>query len=278
MTRFLVEGSVDAGGFRPSVSCRPSTSRTDPPRELIDPDRKNMPTPDGPRRPDFPSTRWSRILAPDGERDLELLARDYHRPIRAWFAARLRLAEVDAEDLAQEAFTWLLQSRLLDRADPARGRFRAFLKTALANFATDRRRRENADRRGGGRVHEPIDPERDPVDPRGITPDQALDAAWRRELLERARDRLQEELEQAGRRTYFQVFRDYFLAEDDDVDYRALADRHGVSRTDVSNWLDYSKRRYRAILHALVRDTVRDDDELQDELRWLFGPRRESTP
>lgn len=219
----------------------------------------------------FPSTRWSRILAPAGERDLDALARAYALPIEAWLARRFARRAEDARDLAQEAFAWLLQTRLLDKADPARGRFRAFLKTALANFAIERLRRERAQKRGGGVAAASFDDVGEPADPRGRTPDQELDDAWRRELLTKARQMLQQELESGGRAVYWALFHDWYLAEADDVDHATLAARHGITRTDVSNWLDHGKRRFRALLRQVVADTVSSPHELEDELRWLFG-------
>jgi RNA polymerase sigma-70 factor (ECF subfamily) len=228
------------------------------------------PPPTDPRA--FPATRWSRILAHPGPRDLEALAQAYWRPIHAFFAARLRLSDDAARDLAQDAFAWMLSTRFFDRADPARGRFRGLLKKVLANFCIEHLRKQGAERRGGNAVHEPLDANREVHDPHGRTPDQLLDLAWRRELLERARTLLEAELEAGGRRTHYEVFRAYFLDDGDDVDYAALAARHSATVTDVSNWLAYCKRRYRALLRALVLETVSDDDELQLELRWLFGP------
>jgi RNA polymerase sigma-70 factor (ECF subfamily) len=221
----------------------------------------------------FPSTQWSRILTHGAPRDLEALARTYWRPIQAYLSARLRLPDDLASDLTQEAFAWMLETRFFDRADPARGRFRGLLKKALARFALEHLRKQNAEKRGGGRVHEAIDAVRHVADPRSETPDQVLDEAWRRELVERARARLEEELEAGGRRTYYLVFRDYFLDDGEgDPDYAAVAARHGITKSDVSNWLDYAKRRYRALLRSLVIETVTDPDALREELVWLFGP------
>jgi DNA-directed RNA polymerase specialized sigma24 family protein len=224
------------------------------------------------RRQEFPSTRWSRILRPDGGGDLEALARAYQAPIRAWLAARARCSAHDADDLAQEAFAWLLSSGFFAKADPARGRFRAFLKHALANFATEQWRKANAQKRGGGVTMTALGDGSEPADPSSRTPDQTLDDAWRRELLEQARVRLQRELEGNGRPVHWALFRDWFLADDAPLDHAALAARFGITRTDVANWLDHGKRRFRAILRDLVADTVGSEDELQDELRWLFGP------
>lgn len=222
-------------------------------------------------RPAFPSTRWSRILAPGGARDLEAIARLYWRPIQAWFAARLRCSDDAAADLAQEAFAWMLSSRFLDKADPARGRFRGFLKRALSNFTIEQARRRTAAKRGGGQEPASLDSIGDPVDAAGPTPDQALDAAWRRELLERAHAQLRQEFDGTPRAVRYELFRAYFFAEGEPPTHAQLAARHGVTTNDVSNWLDATKRRYRAILRSLVAETVTREEELQEELRWLFG-------
>ena len=229
-----------------------------------------------PKRPAFPSTRWSRILAPGGEPDLDGLLKSYGGPIEAYLRARLRVGEHDAADVAQDAMLWILTSGLFAKADPARGRFRGLLKKALANFAIDHLRRATTERKGGGVRHAPLDDAAGVADP-VAGPDRALDDAWRRELLERAYGRLCDELQHGGRERYWQVFRDYFLAGSpggDQPTHQVLAARHGISRTDVSNWLDHAKRRFRAILRELVADTVMTPDELDDELRWLFAGAR----
>ena len=219
----------------------------------------------------FPSTRWSRILAPAGERDLDGLARAYARPIQAYLAARMRCRNDDAHDLAQEAFAWLMTTGLLDKADPARGRFRGFLKKSLANFAGEQWRKAQAKKRGGDITLETLEAGAEPADPNSRTPDQVLDDVWRRELLEMAQARLQQELEAGGRAVHWELFRDYFLAAGDEPDHATLAARFHITRTDVSNRLDHGKRRYRAILREVVAETVTSEDELQEELRWLFG-------
>lgn len=224
------------------------------------------------RKPAFPPTRWSRILARGPERDLDALARDYLRPVQAYLATRLRCRIDDANDAAQDAFAWLLGTRLLDKADPARGRFRGFLKTALGNFATEQWRKEQAQKRGGCIGLTTFDAAGEPVDESARTPEQALDDAWRRELLVAAQAQLQRELEGNGRAAYWTLFRDYYLAAGDEPDHATLATRHGITRTDVANWLDHGKRRYRAILRERVADTVTDEATLQEELHWLFGP------
>jgi len=106
----------------------------------------------------FPTTCWSQVgpgAAGGGDgvtdRALERLASRYWRPIRDWLSAELRLERDAAAELTQDFFVWVIESDFLKKADPERGRFRAFLKVALRNYARDANRRATAARRGGGR-------------------------------------------------------------------------------------------------------------------------------
>jgi RNA polymerase sigma-70 factor (ECF subfamily) len=229
----------------------------------------------------FPTTRWSRILRVEGATgarapDLDALARAYWRPIQAWLRAWSGAADGDASDATQDFFVWVIERERLAQADPARGRFRAFLKTMLRRFAIDRERRRSALKRGGGAAPASLSDEElaaaaGSLVAREPGPDAALDAAFRAELVARASARLEEELAAAGRASTFALFRDYFLAPEEDVDYRRLAEQRGISTAVVSNELMHAKRRFRALLRAEVSEMVGDSDALADELRWLFG-------
>jgi RNA polymerase sigma factor (sigma-70 family) len=219
----------------------------------------------------FPTTCWSQVR-PGSEAGLQTLARLYWRPVRAYLRTALARTSEDAADLAQDFFVWMIETRFLEKADPSRGRFRAFVKTALRNYVADGDRRARAAKRGGSARIVPIDAGAAPDPPStALAPDEALDAAWRAECVERARAAVEEELRREGREVVYAVFRDYFLDASDEADYRALAERHGISTVDVSNHLARAKKLYRAKLRAVVLDTVRSPEDLEEELRWLFG-------
>jgi RNA polymerase sigma-70 factor (ECF subfamily) len=229
----------------------------------------------------FPTTRWSLILASGAESPgpgLEELARSYWRPIHAWLAAHRRDPREDPADLAQDFFAWMIETGFVKRADPARGRFRAFLKTALRNFAIDRARRGRTERRGGGRVPVPLSGGDDEVGQEppapGPGPDELLDQAWRAELVGRALERLEQEMREAGREPGFRVFRDNYLAAGPDLDHAALAAAHGLTPHEVSRHLVHARRRFRAVVRQLVTETVTGHGELDEELRWLLEPER----
>lgn len=228
----------------------------------------------------FPSTIWSQVLAtgrgPSRDR-LGELAERYWWPVHAYVRARWGRSHEDATDLTQEFFAWILERDWIDRADPGRGRFRAFVKTSLENFLTDETRRAGRLKRGGDRAHLSLsaddrgEPPPELVDVSGRAPEDVLDDAWRRALVERATELLEAEYERVGKPRVFAVFRAYFLDESDDSTYADLAERHGIRETDVSNDLQHAKRRYREVLRRVVLDTVADPAALADELEWLFG-------
>jgi RNA polymerase sigma-70 factor (ECF subfamily) len=226
----------------------------------------------------FPTTHWSLILdrgdAASRARSLAFLAAAYRRPLLAYVR---RLADVpaeDAKDLAQDFLLWVLETDFLSRADPSKGGFRPFLKTALRHFLADAKRREQARKRGGGQVVFSLEggdeAPTDVPDPASSTPEQALDELWRTQVLESAVRRLEDALTKERKARSFAVFRDYFLSQQE-LDYRAVAQRHGISTGDVSNALRFAKRRYREEIRAVVRETVRDPKDLEEELRWLLG-------
>ncbi len=224
----------------------------------------------------FPSTRWSQIDAGDGA--LAALATRYWRPVHAYVRRAFASSPDDARDLTQDFFVWVQESGFLAKADPQRGRFRAFLKRALQNFATDASRRAGAQRRGGDVRFVPIatggaedDGILDIADARQCAPEEALDRVWRAELVREAIERTRAALEGRGQSIVFTVFREYFLDPARDVDYRVIAERLSISTIDVSNYLMKAKRMYRAELRALVLDTVSSRAELDDEIEWLLG-------
>ena len=96
------------------------------------------------------------VAAGDPERKearsaLVSLCENYWYPLYAYLRRRGNPAD-RAKDLTQEFFIRLLEGRYLDRADPEKGRFRAFILTSLKFFVADEADRERAHKRGGGAI------------------------------------------------------------------------------------------------------------------------------
>src|SRR5690349_4342776 len=87
----------------------------------------------------FVTTHWSVVVSagrndtPRARQALERLCQTYWYPLYAYVRRRGYSAH-DAQDLTQGFFTRLLEGGSLAAADPARGRFRSFMLTALNHF------------------------------------------------------------------------------------------------------------------------------------------------
>jgi RNA polymerase sigma-70 factor (ECF subfamily) len=96
----------------------------------------------------FPATRWTLVVAAgdphrkEARSALVSLCESYWYPLYAYLRRRGYPSDL-AQDLTQEFFIRVLEGRYLNRAEPEKGRFRAFLLTSLKNLC-GRRGRQTA--------------------------------------------------------------------------------------------------------------------------------------
>lgn len=233
----------------------------------------------------FLTTRWSVVLAagrapsPARRAALEDLAGAYWFPLYA-FARRRGLSSDLAADRAQGFFALLLERDDLARADPARGRFRAYLLTAFQHHLADERERERAQKRGGGRAPVSIDAREaerrlvgEPLD--ADTAESAFDRAWVAELLARTFDRLRGEQAKIGREALFDLLRPSLAAEDDAPRFGTIARELSMTENAVKVAAHRLRKRYGELLRDEIAATVSDPGdpvEIEDEIRALFRP------
>jgi RNA polymerase sigma factor (sigma-70 family) len=233
----------------------------------------------------FVTTRWSLILSgtasDGGEKQvgaaLAELCRIYWRPI-FFFIARRGYSPEDAEDLTQDFFLRILNGDWLQKADPARGRFRSLLLTSLQNFLNDSVDRTRARKRGGDVNFVPWDPWMAEAPSEFALSKEALnswpaerifDAGWAATVVERALRRLHEECESKGRLRVFTILSAYLAAERDDLSYANLAAKLRVREATVKKLLYHMRQRYRFLLRDEVAQTVAEPADVEDELRYL---------
>jgi RNA polymerase sigma-70 factor (ECF subfamily) len=113
---------------------------------------------------------------------LDRLCRAYWYPLYA-YARRKGHSPEDAQDLTQGFLARLLASHRIALADPARGRFRTFLLSAMQNFLINEWAKASTEKRGGGMEFLPLhteDPEHlytaEPADQR--TPETIYKQRW----------------------------------------------------------------------------------------------------
>jgi RNA polymerase sigma-70 factor (ECF subfamily) len=156
----------------------------------------------------FESTSWSLVLSASGNPAvLEQLLRAYWGPIYAYIRrsgrSRDQAAELTQDFIAQA----VLERDLIQKADPQRGRFRTYLKTALRNFLIDQHRRATAKGRAPDTFildsdalsqFEPADTD---------DPTRAFERHWATAVLSRTLARLEADCLACGQAQHWEAFR-----------------------------------------------------------------------
>ena len=202
------------------------------------------------------------------------MCENYWYPLYAY--VRRRVADPnEAQDLIQEFFSRLLEKNLLALARPERGRFRAFLLTALRNFLTNQWQKARAQKQGGGRVLLSMDIESaefryalEPADE--DTPERLFERKWAEALLDRVMSRLKEEQVRAGKQKHFEQLKVFLTGRSASISYASAARQLGVSEGTAMVAAHRLRRRYRDILKSEIAQTVADPDEIDDEIRRLI--------
>jgi len=228
---------------------------------------------------DFPTTRWTLVIAAADSRRTEArsalvsLCEGYWYPLYAYVRRRGYPAD-QAQDLTQEFFIRVMEGRYLDRADPEKGRFRAFILTSLKFFLADEGDRSRAQKRGGGKVlsFEVASGEdryqREPA--HNETPERIFERRWALSVLDRVVDRLRSEFVQRGRLDHFNRLK-AFLLDQADAPYAALAREMGTSEGALKVAVHRLRKRYRELFRQEIAETVADAGEVESELRYLVA-------
>jgi RNA polymerase sigma-70 factor (ECF subfamily) len=233
----------------------------------------------------FITTRWSVVLScADSEiesaaaRDaLSELCKTYWRPIFTYVCRRGYSAQ-DAEDLTQDFFTNLLQGRLLQRANPERGRFRSLLLKALQDFLGHAVEKLHARKRGGGVKFVSWDdwmaeaPSQLSISHQALnswSPERLYDLRWAATVVEQALRRLREECQSKRRLRLFETLSLYLATDRAEVSYHALATTLGIAESAVKKQLHNLRRRYRWLICDEVAQTVESPSDIEDEIRHL---------
>lgn len=228
----------------------------------------------------FLTTRWSvvaeagKVGTPAAKAALSELCATYWYPLYAYVRRRGHSQE-DAQDLTQAFFARLLEKNVVLAADPARGRFRAFLLGSLKNFLANEWDRVHAQKRGGGIAPLSLDFEtaderfqREPAT--HLTPELEYERNWALAVLERAMTRLEREYQKRGKQTLFARLKQALVAPDDSDSRLSMAKGLGMTEGAVKVALHRMRAAFRESLRQEIADTVGADRELDDELRTLI--------
>lgn len=239
----------------------------------------------GPRRR-FPPTRHSVVLelghadTAVRERAFDALVHGYWKPVYTYLRLKHRLDNERAKDLTQGFFAHVLERGTLDAFDPARARFRTWLRRCLDAWAANQHEAEGRQKRGGGIEHVRLDfqaadgevRERDlPVD---ADVDRFFEREWTRHLFQLAVAEVEADSVARGRPEDFAMFRRYDLDAPDrgeDLRYADLAAEFDVPVTKVTNTLHAMRKRVREALLRRLRELCATEEEFRAEAQDLFG-------
>jgi RNA polymerase sigma-70 factor (ECF subfamily) len=240
--------------------------------------------PDGGRH--FATTRWTLVTAagkqntPESRRALSDLCRLYWYPVYAFVRRRGYTAE-DALDLTQGFFTRLIDKNDLAAADRTRGRFRAWLLTAVKHYLANEWDKATAEKRGGGRAVFSFDINPDDAESRyrrepahQVTPERIFDRRWALTLLEQTLAALEAESAAEGKRELYEALKPTLTADGRDArdeSYKDLAVRLGTSEGALKVAAHRLRRRYRDLLRGEIAETVEREEEVDEEIRDLFA-------
>ena len=185
-----------------------------------------------------------------------------------------------AADLTQEFFTSTLEKEVIERYDPARARFRTYLRLCLDGFAANSRKAEHRLKRGGGVSVVPLDFETAEGEIQSHEPavnadlDELFYREWVRALLDRSVADLKRHAEDAGRPIMFEVFSRYDLLEDTETrpTYTEIARALTVTAATVTNHLAAMRKEFRKIVLKRLRELTSSDEEWEAEAARLLGP------
>lgn len=226
----------------------------------------------------FPSTDWrtvSRAGGPASSRDGALAAwvERYLPAIRSYLVTRWKMSGERAEDVVQGfMLDKVLEQDLIAQAEPARGRFRAFLMRSIDRYVLSQARRDKAAKRSPGDVASLDDSQQlHPADRSG--PD-VFDTAWAAQVLQLALGRMRDECEVSGRGLVWAVFEARIvrptLGEAPPVPYEELLRRfHFASPEQASNLLVTAKRMFARVLRQVVAEYAENEADVEEEIRQL---------
>ena len=236
----------------------------------------------------FPATRLSvvqRTRSSDEEtRRIALAAiiEAYWKPIYKYLRVKWSLTPEEASDLTQEFFTTTLEKEVVEKYDPAKARFRTYLRMCVDGFASNARKAERRLKRGGGVTLVPLDFEtaegeiatREPAVVADV--DELFYREWVRALLERSVADLKQAATATGRPVMFEVFARYDLLDDSDTrpTYAQIARELGLTAATVTNHLAAMRRQFRTIILDRLRELTSSEEEWQAEAAKLLGGRR----
>ena len=225
----------------------------------------------------FPTTRWSRVLAAQGDSgarrcELERMAHETWKPLYVYARGR-GLDPERAKDGVQSFFAKLVERDFPQGLDPAKGRLRSFLRTAFERHLAHAWEAEGALKRGAGAVPVELDEgEHAHAQAGAAEPGAALDREWAVGVLERAQGELKAEFDSGRRRGPWELVLPYLAGSP--PPYAEHAAARGLREQALRSLVFRTRARFAVLVRAQIAATTEDEAEIERELDDLLDALR----
>ena len=186
------------------------------------------------------------------------------------------LGHEDAEDVLQGFFEKMLRTDSFGTADPARGKLRTFLLTALRRFKINFQRGEQ-------RRHQRVRAEADLWDADEArwqreqhatqeTPEHAYDRQWAAELIRHVRQDLRHHYEKRGKTELHEALVPWISRADQDATaFLTTAALLNMTENALRVALSRLRKDFRELLLKEVKRTLDDGEDARAEIQHLLG-------
>jgi DNA-directed RNA polymerase specialized sigma24 family protein len=231
----------------------------------------------------YPQTRWSQVFAAGKsdtevrQRALRTLYQTYSQPI--YCSVRRRgYTHHDAEDLIQAYFCSLISRSYLGQADPAKGKFRAFIQADLKLFLNNEWRKNNAPMRkpqGGILSLDELQTDYSYVaaDGEGLTPDAILDREWAKTTLAASLSLARRSYKTPEQLAVFEALSPLMDKPSSPGMYIEISRQLNMTEDTLRVAMVRLRQRFAKAISELVAETLENPtpEEVREEIRFLFA-------
>ena len=239
----------------------------------------------GGTRSAFPQTRHSIVAGANSEnaavreQAFDALIAVYWKPVYKYIRIKWSASNEDAKDLTQEFFAAAFEKAFFESYDPAKARFRTYLRICVDGLVANARKASARVKRGGQAQILSFDFESAETElARSETstagdPEEFFERESVRSLFENAVDDLRTQCEASGKRTHFALFERYDLDPplEGRPTYGELASTFQIPVTQVTNHLSFARSEFRRHVLDRLRGVSAHDQEFRNEVKRILG-------
>lgn len=224
----------------------------------------------------FQPTRWTLVQQlktndADASHALNELCSMYWRPLYSYARSFGRTME-DSEDAVQGFMAKGIEKALFSAAIKEKGKMRTFLLTSFKRYLRDEHAKDVTIKRGSGKV-EVTDIAAEEArwgDEKALDPTVSFDKRWALIIVEAAGEQLRKKYKDEGKLKFYNALIPC-LSGELTSGYQEVADDLNISLSAVKVGVHRMRKQYGEMLRAEIIETITENEDPDDELRYLIA-------